>query len=201
MDHDFSFPMNDNLNKTTVLVLNKCWQAIDVKTPAQAFCMMAGDSATALDIAEDGTMTPTRWADWLLLPVRERDNATGTARGLIRTPTVLVLARFAKVPKRRPKFGARAIWVRDGGVCQYSGRNLKPSEGNIDHIVPRSRGGPSTFENCVLAHKEINSRKADKLPAEAGLRLIRQPVAPKEMPISASIRNAHAVRDWELFIA
>jgi hypothetical protein len=74
------FPMNGKIDKATALVLNVCLQAINVKTPAQAFCMMAGDSATALDIAEDRTMTPTRWADRILLPVRERDNATGTAR-------------------------------------------------------------------------------------------------------------------------
>ena len=192
--------MNSLLHKSTVLVLNKGWQAIDTKTPAQAFCMMAGDSATALDIGDDGTMTPTRWADWIVLPVRERDNSIGTARGLVRVPTVIVLARFAKVPKRRPRFSSRNIWQRDGGTCQYTGRKLKPSEGNIDHIVPRSRGGPTSWENCVLAHREINSRKADRTPDEAGLRLLRAPLVPKELPIRLFISNAHGVADWNLFI-
>lgn len=192
--------MHSPLHKATVLVLNKSWQAIDTKTPAQAYCMMAGDSATALDISDDGTMTPTRWADWILLPVRERDNAIGTARGPVRVPTVIVLARFAKVPKRRPRFSARNIWQRDGGRCQYTGRQLKPSEGNIDHIVPRSRGGATSWENCVLAHREINSRKADRTPDEAGLRLVRAPSVPKELPIHLFISNAHSVPDWNLFI-
>jgi 5-methylcytosine-specific restriction endonuclease McrA len=192
--------MHSPLHKATVLVLNKSWQAIDTKTPAQAYCMMAGDSATALDISDDGTMTPTRWADWILLPVRERDNAIGTARGPVRVPTVIVLARFAKVPKRRPRFSARNIWQRDGGRCQYTGRQLKPSEGNIDHIVPRSRGGATSWENCVLAHREINSRKADRTPEEAGLRLVRAPAVPKELPIHLFISNAHSVPDWNLFI-
>lgn len=192
--------MHSPLHKGTVLVLNKSWQAIDTKTPAQAYCMMAGDSATALDISDDGTMTPTRWADWILLPVRERDNAIGTARGPVRVPTVIVLARFAKVPKRRPRFSARNIWQRDGGRCQYTGRQLKPSEGNIDHIVPRSRGGATSWENCVLAHREINSRKADRTPEEAGLRLVRAPAVPKELPIHLFISNAHSVPDWNLFI-
>lgn len=192
--------MHSPLHKATVLVLNKSWQAIDTKTPAQAYCMMAGDSATALDISDDGTMTPTRWADWILLPVRERDNAIGTARGQVRVPTVIVLARFGKVPKRRPRFSARNIWQRDGGRCQYTGRQLKPSEGNIDHIVPRSRGGSTTWENCVLAHREINSRKADRTPEEAGLKLLRAPAVPKELPIHLFISNAHSVPDWKLFI-
>jgi 5-methylcytosine-specific restriction endonuclease McrA len=192
--------MSSFLHKNIVLVLNKCWQAIDTKTPAQAFCMMAGDSATALDIAEDGTMTPTRWADWVTLPVRERDHSVGTARGAIRIPTVLVLARFDRVPRRRPRFSARNVWARDGGVCQYTGRKLKPSEGNIDHVVPRSRGGSTTWENCVLAHREVNTRKANRTPQEAGLRLLRQPGPPRELPTTMSLQNAHGVQDWAIFL-
>jgi len=192
--------MSSFLHKNIVLVLNKHWQAIDAKTPAQAFCMMAGDSATALDIAEDGTMLPTRWADWLALPVRERDNSIGTARGAIRVPTVLVLARFDRVPRRRPRFSARNVWERDGGVCQYTGRKLKPSEGNIDHVVPRSRGGATTWENCVLAHREVNTRKANRTPQEAGLRLLRPPVPPRERPTTMGLHNAHGVQDWDIFL-
>ena len=59
--------------------------------------------------------------------MRARDHSIGTARGLVRVPTVIVLARFAKVPKRRPCFSLRNVWERDGGVCQYTGRKLQPS--------------------------------------------------------------------------
>ncbi len=192
--------MSDVLSKATVLVLNRNWQAIDVKTPADAFSMMATGAATALDILGNDEMTPVRWEDWIVLPVRDGDNSIGTVSRRIRVPTVLVLARFDKVPKRRPKFCAKAIWERDGGVCQYTGRKLRPSEGNIDHIVPVSRGGKTTWDNCVLADKKINSRKGNKLPHEAGLALLRQPKAPREVPASELIRNQHQVRDWEVFL-
>lgn len=192
--------MSDVLTKATVLVLNRNWQAIDVKTPADAFSMMATGAATALDILGNDDMTPIRWEDWLELPVREGDNSIGTVSRRVRVPTVLVLARFDKVPKRRPKFCAKAIWERDGGVCQYTGRKLRPSEGNIDHIVPVSRGGKTSWDNCVLADKKINSRKGNKLPHEAGLALLRQPKAPREVPASELIRNQHQVRDWEVFL-
>jgi hypothetical protein len=112
--------MNDILNKTTVLVLNRNWQAIHVKTPAQAFCMMATDAATALDIEDNGGMRPVKWAEWLALPVREGDNCVQTVHGPVRAPTVLVLANYARVPKRRPKFSAKNIWQRDGATCQYT---------------------------------------------------------------------------------
>ena len=192
--------MNDVLNKATVLVLNRNWQAIDVKTPAQAFCMMANGNATALGMFGAGDMRPVRWQDWLGLPVREEDYAVRTVRGLVRVPTVLVLARYHKVPKRRPKLSAKGIWERDGGHCQYTGKKLAPHEGNIDHIVPRSRGGLTSWENCVLADKRINSLKGNRLPEEVGLQLKKKPQTPRELPVSSFIRNAHNIGDWEHFL-
>lgn len=193
--------MNEVLTKSTVLVLNRHWQAIDSKTPIEAFSMMAAGNATALDIHEAGDMRPVTWEDWLLLEVRTTDNSIGTVNGPVRVPSVLVLARFDKVPKRRPKFCAKAIWERDGGMCQYTGRKLRPHEGNIDHIVPISRGGASSWENCVLADRKVNSRKGNKLPEEAGLKLLRRPFVPRELPVTHLIKNHHKVRDWEVFLS
>ncbi len=192
--------MNDVLHKATVLVLNRNWQAIDVKTPAQAFCMMANGNATALDIEDAGDMRPVRWVEWLILPVREQDYSVRTVRGGVRVPTVLVLARYSKVPRRRPKLSTRGIWERDGGKCQYTGRKLAPHEGNIDHVVPRSRGGTTTWENCVLADKKVNSHKGNRLPEEVGLQLKKMPETPRELPVTYFIRNAHNVRDWDHFL-
>jgi hypothetical protein len=191
--------MTSILNQSTVLVLNRHWQAIDVKTPAEAFCMMASDAASALDIAE-ANFIPTKWRDWIALPIRAHDLGVKTGRGFVRVPTVVVAAHYTRVPMRRPRFGTRGIWERDGGVCQYTGRKLTPQDGNIDHVVPRSRGGRTTWENCVLAHREVNTRKADRLPQEAGLHLRALPMAPRPMPASVFIRNHHGVADWEHFL-
>ncbi len=192
--------MNSILHKTTVLVLNRNWQAIHVKTPADAFCMMATGAATGLDVRGDDSISPVRWDDWLKLPVRGEDNSVNTPRGPVRVPTVIVSANYAKVPLCRPKFGSRGIWERDGGICQYTGRKLAPGEGNIDHIVPRSRGGDSSWENCVLSHRMVNERKADRLPQEAGLRLLRAPTTPRARPATALIRNLHGIPDWQRFL-
>ncbi len=192
--------MSDILNKTTVLVLNRNWQAIHVKTPAEAFCMIASGAATALDVQADDSISPVRWDEWLILPVREQDHAVNTPRGPVRVPTVIVAANYARVPMRRPRFGQRGVWERDGGMCQYTGRKLAPHEGNIDHVVPRSRGGKTSWDNCVLAHREVNSRKADRLPQEVGLILRKQPAEPRALPANLMIRNHHSVRDWEHFL-
>src|SRR5215469_7299213 len=197
--------MTDILNKNIVLVLNRNWQAINIRTPQEAFCQMATNVATALDIelGEDfqaEAMRPVKWDEWITLPVRPNDNAVRTAHCVIRVPTVIVAVNFARVPKKRPKLCARAIRERDGNRCQYTGRVLHPDEGSLDHVVPRSRGGRDTWENLVWSAKEVNQRKADRLPHEAGLKLLATPRAPRELPASALIRNLHGVSEWKLFL-
>jgi 5-methylcytosine-specific restriction endonuclease McrA len=207
------------LTKATVLVLNRNWQAINVRTPQEAFCMMATNVATGLEIElEDASASepdpfgtphaarrtrnirPVSWEEWITLPIRAQDGAVHTVRGAIRVPTVIVALNYAKVPKKRPKLCARAIRERDGNRCQYSGRFLHPDEGSLDHVVPRSRGGQDAWENLVWSAREVNQKKADRLPHEAGLRLLSVPRAPKSVPVSALIRNAAQVEDWKLFL-
>ena len=192
--------MTDILNKSIVLVLNRNWQAINTRTPADAFCQMATNVATALEIEGENHIRPVSWAEWITLPIREHDNAVHTVRGAIRVPTVIVALNFAKVPKKRPKLNAKSIRERDGNRCQYTGRILRPDEGNLDHVVPRSRGGKDAWENLVWSSKEVNARKGNRLPHEAGLKLLNVPRAPKELPVSALIRNASGIPDWNLFV-
>lgn len=145
-------------------------------------------------------MLPVSWEQWLTLPVREHDDAVATVRGGIRIPTVIVLAHYSKVPLRKPKFSYQAIRDRDNGRCQYTGRLLRREEGNIDHIVPRSRGGETSWDNCVLSCKDVNNRKANRTPEEAGLRLMDQPETPKSLPMTLFLRNLHGIADWDHFL-
>src|ERR1051325_2251229 len=193
--------MTDILNKATGLVLNRNWQAINVRTPAEAFCQMATNVATALDIESEDSLRPVTWEVWIVLPIRPQDNCVRTPRGAIRAPTVIVCADYAKVPRQRPTLSPRNIRERDGNRCQYTGRLLRPDELSIDHVLPRSRGGKTSWENCVLAHKRINASKGDRLPEEAGLRLLTRPRVPAALPSTLMIRNSHDVKDWELFLA
>ena len=211
--------MTDILNKTVVLVLNRNWQAINIRTPADAFCQMATNVATALDIEFDGDVAeddisshtslvtrhasairPVPWDEWITLPIRDGDNAVLTTRGPIRVPTVIVAVNYARVPKKRPKLCAKNIRERDGNRCQYTGALLRPDEGSLDHVVPRSRGGPDTWENLVWSSKQVNTRKGNRLPHEASLKLLNVPRAPKELPVTALLRNAHGIAEWKLFL-
>ena len=154
-----------------------------------------------LDIEGEDRIHPVRWEEWIALPIREQDEAVHTVRGQIRVPTVIVAVNYAKVPKKRPKLCARTIRERDGNRCQYTGRMLRPDEGSLDHVVPRSRGGKDAWENLVWSAKEVNQKKADRLPHEAGLKLLSVPRAPKELPVTAVIRNPQGVAEWNLFLS
>jgi 5-methylcytosine-specific restriction endonuclease McrA len=190
----------DRLNKTTVLVLNRNWQAIHIKSPSEALSMMYTDSATGLDILGEDNMIPYKWEDWINLPYDESSDYILTVNQKIKIPKVVVLCHYDKVPIKRPKFSISGIWTRDRGICQYTGKTLSKNEGNIDHIIPKSRGGKTDWTNCVLAHRDINAKKADRTPEEAGLKLLKKPISPRHMPTTFYIRNKHKIPEWNIFL-
>lgn len=161
--------------------------------------MLATNVATGLDISGE-SIIPVTWSEWLKLPVRDGDRSVMTQHGPVRIPTVVFCVNYSKVPKKRPKLCSRSVRERDGNKCQYTGKILAPEEGSLDHIMPRSRGGSSDWENLVWSAKDVNSKKANKTPEEAGLRLLAQPRKPKEIPVSATLKNAFGIPEWQMFL-
>lgn len=91
-------------------------------------------------------------------------------------PSVVRLRRYVSVPVRRQAaLSRRGVFLRDGHVCQYCGDGAE----NVDHVVPRSRGGAHQWDNVVASCRGCNSRKKDRTPAEAGMQLSRRPFAPR----------------------
>lgn len=166
-----------------------------------AFGMLYSQAATALDIKGSDYFSPTKWEDWINIPIESEDEYIQTINRRIKIPKVIILSKYDKIPKKRPKFSQKNVWIRDKFTCQYTGKKLKPGEGNIDHVIPKSRGGLSAWENCVLACRQINAKKANSTPDEVGLRLINTPKPPKELPIFYYIRNKHRIKEWNFFLA
>ena len=111
-------------------------------------------------------------------------------------PSVIRLRYFVKVPYRaRAALNRRAVFARDGHRCQYCGAHAE----NIDHVVPRSRGGEHIWENVVAACRPCNTRKEDRLLSEVGLTLRRRPTAPKELTwIIVAVGTVHP--HWEPYL-
>ncbi len=98
-------------------------------------------------------------------------------RIVMEAPSVVRLRRFVHVPYRaRAPLTRRGIFARDDWRCQYCGSTAE----NLDHVVPRSRGGEHSWENVVAACRRCNAKKENHLLTEAGLRLARHPFAPSD---------------------
>ena len=108
-------------------------------------------------------------------------------------------AAYDRLPSAAVTFSRRNIFKRDRYVCQYCGGQPGSEELTIDHVVPRAQGGESRWDNCVLSCVDCNHRKADRTPAQAGMRLRKQPVRPVWKPLYA----AHDVRieSWSKFVS
>ena len=182
----------------SVLVLNKGWQAINVRTVQESLSMMAADAATGMDFNDDGNFVPLKWDDWLKLPVRYEDDFVGTPNRKVRAPRVIIAVKFNKVPLKRPRLCMRNLVERDGNKCAYTQRVLSPKERSMEHVTPRSHGGVTAWENVVLAHKDINNLRGNRSLKEAGLQLKIKPFAPKALPFHETVSLVFP--EWKYFV-
>lgn len=178
------------------LVLNRNWQPVSVATVARALGMLWSETARVVDPRDYQLYS---WEDWSKL---EPANGEPFIQGVslkLRAPEVVSLLDYDKVPTSVVTFSRRNIFKRDHYTCQYCGTQPGNDELTIDHVLPRSRGGVSSWENCVLACYECNSRKADRTPSEAHLKLRKTPGRPDWKPLYAS----HHVRieSWSRFVS
>jgi 5-methylcytosine-specific restriction endonuclease McrA len=113
----------------------------------------------------------------------------------LQTPSVIRLRYFVKVPIRaRAALSRRAVFVRDDHACQYCGANAE----NLDHVIPRSRGGEHVWENVVAACRRCNAKKENRLLSDVGLTLARRPSPP---PNGFSLAMGRLEPGWEPYLA
>jgi 5-methylcytosine-specific restriction endonuclease McrA len=109
-------------------------------------------------------------------------------------PSVVRLRYFVKVPYRaQAALTRRAVFARDGWTCQYCGLTAE----NVDHVIPKSRGGGHVWENVVAACRRCNSRKENRYPDEVGLRLLREPYAPRD---GLRLSLGRLEPEWEAYL-
>jgi len=118
----------------------------------------------------------------------------------IRIPKVIRLLFYDRIPEKVVKFNRRNIFARDENRCQYCGKKFPTSELSLEHVVPRSRGGQSTWTNIVCACTRCNRRKGGRLPEEVGMRLIRKPTRPKRSPLLHLRLKLQKYESWKEFL-
>ena len=197
--------MSGILTQSKVLVLNRSWNPISIVNLERALSMLMGGEAYDDFDPKARIMDPTRdfklftWKDWeKLVPADDEKVIRGGTRrdghpGIYRVPEIVLTSHYNKLPQQRVHFSRRTIYRRDNNQCQYCGRKPGTPELNIDHVIPRSRGGLTTWENCVLSCVVCNKRKADRTPEEAGMTLLRQPKKPRYTLLKSDYR----CKSWE----
>ena len=181
----------------SALVLNKNWVAIDVTTVRGALVALYQRAARVVEPTDYSIHDFDSWAS---LRVDEDQPFVRTVSLRIRVPEIILLTRYGKVPRKTVTFSRRNLYRRDQYRCQYCGARPGTEELSIDHIVPRSRGGRSTWENCVLSCVRCNARKSNRILDETGLRLLRRPYKPKWTPY-LHVPIGKRKTSWEQFIS
>lgn len=151
--------------------------------------------------ALDAGYEPHDFESWRRLPPREDDETIGTLGGPVVVPRLLILATAKRVPVAEVRLSRRNVFLRDEHTCQYCHRHLPARDLNLDHVVPRSRGGPSTWENLVTSCKECNLKKGRKLPAECGMHPKRPPRRPRFRAAVHLVAGHRSFAEWDPFLA
>ena len=181
---------------TSVLVLNRVYQPIHVTSVRRAVSLLYQGVARAID-DEFRLLDFESWAE---LAAAANEEAIHTPTRAIRVPRVVVLVAHAHLPRHRVRFSRLNVYARDGSTCQYCGRRRTRSELNLDHVVPRSRGGTTNWENVVCSCVACNLRKGGRTPEEAGMRLLRQPSRPQWTAVFRSAARRALYRQWMPFL-
>lgn len=166
-----------------VLVLNKSWTPVGVVSLQRAITLLFGvysSGAPKAVVVDTDSFATFTWDDWSKLAPEDGEDVIHSARDRkFKIPEVVVLTQYDKLPRHRVTFSRRTLYKRDSYRCQYCGDTPPTEELTIDHILPRSRGGETTWTNCVISCLPCNAKKADRLPEECGMKLRKQPVKPK----------------------
>ncbi len=190
----------------SVLVLNKTFAAVHVISVRRAFCLLCKELAEVVSM-EEGQFATYDFASWSELSAfraanfrQEDDDWVRTPTSEILSPRVIRLLSYDKMPKQTVKFNRRNIFARDHNQCQYCGKRFPTTELSLDHVIPRSQGGGTTWDNIVCACVDCNVRKGGRTPRQANMTLIRKPEKPKRSPLLNLKLSQKKYSSWQSFI-
>lgn len=205
-----------------VLVLNKLWQAINICTTKRALCFLYTGHAKAVE-PQNGSYETYDFAKWLEYSQEELASITKknkkanygthtptqvsnnngfihTVSCSLKTPNIIILGFYLGYPNLRIKLSRENIYKRDKHTCQYCGKNLDQKQLNIDHIIPRHRGGKTTWTNVVTCCFKCNLKKGGKILSETDMRLLKKPRAPFRYPLQNLHITTQSHKSWAHFI-
>jgi 5-methylcytosine-specific restriction endonuclease McrA len=184
-----------------VLVLNRFWQPVQTCTVRRALKLLFLGHAQVVQTEGEDRFRTHDLGSWVEHSSREIfDEMIHTVRVALRVPKIIVLALYEKLPRMEVRFTRRNVFLRDKHTCQYCAKTFSEAELNLDHVLPRDKGGRTTWENIVTSCIRCNTRKANKLPQEANMHPLRKPAAPRWRPMFGMKENSNSDESWGHFI-
>jgi len=186
-----------------VLVLNRLWQPVNVCSARRAVGLLFLGHAQAVGTCEDNLFSTHDFESWARLKDGPEDwPVVHTVSDWFWLPTIIVLTVFDRLPRKEVKFSRENVFQRDDHVCQYCGKRFENRELNLDHVIPRDKGGVTSWENVVCSCIRCNTKKGNKLPSEARMAPLKTPVAPRWRPLVGlhrEVQKGHH-ESWRLFL-
>ncbi len=182
---------------SSVLVLNNSFIPVNVTTVRRAFILVYLDVARIVD----EQFRIFDFKSWSELSVEMNDETIGLVDRVIKVPKVILLTTYDRLPRRRVRFSRYNIFARDKNTCQYCGRKFHRTELTIDHVIPRSLGGTTCWDNVVCCCIECNRKKGGRPPEMANMKLIAKPKRPTWTPyFGINLKNAFKREEWLPFL-
>jgi len=182
---------------SSVLVLNRSFFPVNLTTVKHAFCMLYRGIAMAVD----SHYKTFDYESWSQVAVDQREEAIGLVNSFIKIPRVIMLVAYNRIPNTRVRFTRANIFSRDGNTCQYCGKPFPRNELSIDHVIPRSYGGKSLWENVVCCCISCNRKKGGKTPKQAHMKLLTLPAKPRWTSLNKISLHEIKRKEWLPFIS
>lgn len=183
------------------LVLNKSFYAIQVIDPLRAISLLWQGHAEAVD-ENYQTYDFMDWHDFSKLVEDHPAGFMHSPTWTVAIPEVIRLTRMEKLPPGKVKFTRKNIYDHFKNTCSYCGGQPGIKELDMDHVIPRSKGGKTNWDNIVLSCKDCNRYKADRTPKEAGMKLLRKPSRPRWQGVQKMTFRApfKLKKSWKTFL-
>ena len=184
-----------------VLVLNRLWQPIHTCSVRRALKLVCIGHAQVVQTDGEACYQTHDFGSWIEHSAQSvAEELIHTVRLAMRIPKIIVLALYDRLPRKEVKFTRHNVFLRDKFTCQYCGVLFAEGELNLDHVTPRDRGGKTAWENIVTSCIGCNTRKANKLPDEANMQLMRKPATPRWRPMFGMRADAPTDESWGQFL-
>jgi hypothetical protein len=183
------------------LVLNKNWVAISVTSSFGALISMCRERASAMCPETYTLFEIDQWVERSIQTAQDlpSEKVVRTVNFVVEKPEIIIVKDYGGIPFKQVNLTRRNIYKRDQYLCQYCVNGFIPADLTIDHVIPTSRGGAHSWENCVTACESCNAKKANRTPQECGMTLYKQPRMPKWTPIAGMLPSIKP-DSWDKFI-